>query len=144
MPAPAIYTEAELATYLLSKQGLGDMAGILGWSTLADLQEVVNETLLSYGVATINLATDIQKLRAIARIEAWRAVVANVSSRITFQAGSQMFTQSDLLPNALKALGLAEQSGAQYMPGLGAAIEHVEYSNDPYHYASSEAYHITE
>ena len=76
MAAPSLYTEGTLAAFIHSGI-LKAVAGVLGWTVAGgSYAEIVNEAVLSYfdGAGDLASATDIRRLRAIARVEAWRAV----------------------------------------------------------------------
>jgi hypothetical protein len=71
MAIPSSYTEAELQDYMVEITAA--IASVIGL-TAGNFYQAVNETLLSYGVDDIADATDIRKLQALARVEAWRYV----------------------------------------------------------------------
>lgn len=76
MPLPTSYTETSLKEYML---GLTlEISTKLGL-VVASFEQAVYETLYSYGVDDIADATDMRKLRAFARIEAWRKVTNSAS-----------------------------------------------------------------
>lgn len=69
MPAPTVYTELDLATYM--QNGVLGATGVeLHLLSLQDYQEAVNE--VSAVLGAIGAVTDIARLRALARREAWR------------------------------------------------------------------------
>lgn len=80
MPVPTSYTEDTLADYMRTGV-LRKTAEVLRWQVTADYQEAINQTLIDYGVTNIEDASDIVKLRVLARMNAWRSVTeANVPS----------------------------------------------------------------
>lgn len=74
MSIPVSYTADELALYLHSVVG-PNVVAILGWSAPDSYSEIVTDAVLSYGVEDIAEADNISKLRAIARMHVWRAVM---------------------------------------------------------------------
>jgi hypothetical protein len=87
VPIPSVYDEAGLATFLLAEAR--SVAAAFGWASQADVQEVINETLLAYGsISDISGATDIRKLRVIARYYIWKAAVEQAAGKIPVSAGT--------------------------------------------------------
>jgi hypothetical protein len=73
---PAYATREELSEYMAAVVGAG-ISGTLGWTAPDSYDEAVIDTLIAYGgdVKDVYEATDIPKLRAVARMEVWRAVM---------------------------------------------------------------------
>lgn len=131
MAAPLTYTEASLATFMLSQ--LGEVATVLGWTGLGNVQEGVNETLLAYGVAGIADASDITKLRALARREAWRLAVASLLTFYDFSNPEGQYKRSQMLAAAGHRLSDAESAALPYDPNAGTAIINaIANTTDPY------------
>lgn len=131
MAAPAVYTEIDLSTFMLSQ--LGDVADVLGWTALADVQESVNETLLAYGVSDIADASDITKLRALARREAWRLAMASLLTFYDFSNPEGQYKRSQMLAGAGHRLSDAESAALPYDLNAGAAIINaIQSTTDPY------------
>jgi hypothetical protein len=130
MAAPTAYTEEMLREYMQAE--LGAVVTALGWS-LADgnYDEPVNETLLAYGVASIALATEVRKLRALARREAWRTAAAQAAGMHDFSADGSSFSLAQIQEMALKALALAESEAARYEGAFTVTPIAVHYG-DPY------------
>jgi hypothetical protein len=109
MAIPSIYTENTLADYMLSVTA--QIANVISFEH-RDFEEAVNETLIAYGVDEIADATDIGKLRALARVEAWRAIVNSTSSEFDSSADSGetqvYYKRNQLHANAVKQLERAE------------------------------------
>jgi len=82
MPVPTAYTESELADYMYA--AMGDTAQVIGWTGSGALAGAVIEALIAYGVTSIDVATDIPRLRALALVEAWKAAMAQVSGDYKF------------------------------------------------------------
>lgn len=73
MALPAFYTEPTLAEFMRST--LKQVAKDLDWTDDESFAEPINDVLLAYGEGVIDLSQcpDIQRLRALARIAAWKA-----------------------------------------------------------------------
>lgn len=133
MPLPTAYDEPTFAQYLLAV--LGDMAGVLGWSTQTHVQLALDDTLLAYAVDTYAEATDIGRLRAVGRVAVWRQALASLTARVdlTDESGFAL-KRAQYLAGAQAALALAEAEAA----AVGAAtlyqvgVTPVAYSADPY------------
>lgn len=106
MSVPSSYTEETLASFQLVS--LSDVAGILDWTAdTPEIQEAVTETLLAYGVEDIASATDIRKLRALARVQAWQAAADALASRYDFEADGGRYDREKLHAHALAQLAAA-------------------------------------
>lgn len=73
MPVPTSYTESQLKDYMLSVTSRVATA-IQDW-TASNFAEAVTDTLIAYGVDDIADAEEIGKLRGLARVFAWQAMV---------------------------------------------------------------------
>ena len=114
MAIPASYTEETLAAFMLAT--LKQLGAVLGLA-LGDFEEAVNETLLAYGVANIADATDVPRLRALAKVEAWKVAQAQAGSRIDWSEAGASFKQSQYR-TAVKdglELAIAEATKAGYI-----------------------------
>lgn len=129
MPVPTSYTEANLATFMHGC--LGDVATELGWLAASSYSEAVTETLLAYGVTDIAGATDMRKLRALARREAWRAAVGSLASRYDFTADGASHHLSQVYSQAQHALAAAEADAVRYDTAHQATLTKIHYG-DPY------------
>jgi hypothetical protein len=109
---PASYTELSLAEYMVTVTR--SVTAALGW-TSDDLLEAVNDTLTAYGASTIGSATDIAKLRTLARVEAWRTVVDGTAADIDFAADGGDYKRSQMHKQALSALERAEVAALPYV-----------------------------
>lgn len=140
MPPPTVYSEITFAEYL--HQALGATAEALGFDPSAgSYAEVVNETLLAYGelaMANITGAANLKKLRALGRLEAWRAVVAQTAGDFAFEADGGKYNRSEIHKMALENLAKAESEAAQYDTSLRVGIDSVNYIHDPYKYLSED------
>lgn len=105
MALPSSYTESDLRDYMLS--AVSTVAGMLSM-VADDFTEPVNDALVAYGVADIALATDIAKLRSIAKAEAWRLVVDATVGEYNFSADGGSYSREQLHKHAVDALTRAE------------------------------------
>lgn len=121
MAIPSSYSEVSLAAYMLSVTG--NVAAALGW-TASDFTEAVNDALVAYGVPDIANATDIAKLRALAKVEAWRAVVDGTAADIEFTADGANFKRNQMHQQAVAALERAQSEATargyadSYVPAI--------------------------
>lgn len=132
MPVPASYTENALAYFIVVE--LSEVATSLGWDAASfQVREAVTDALLAYGVSDIASATDVQKLRAFARVMGWRAAVQALSARYDFSTGNHRFSRSQQAKAAESALAVAEREARPYgLPGYEVKVYGVSYSEDPY------------
>lgn len=86
MPIPTSYTEEGLMNYMhAALEGIGD---VLGFDPPHGYDDAFYEVMLAYGasdVATVSGMGNIRKLRAIARVEAWRKVMAATAGDYDFR-----------------------------------------------------------
>lgn len=130
MPAPTVYTEQTLTAYMLSVTS--KISSVLQLDA-HDFTEAVADTLLAYGVDDISSATRIAKLRALAKVEAWRTVKAATAGQVTFSADGSSFNLSDLREQAQSNLETAELEAMHYgLTGYAVGVAAISYANDPY------------
>lgn len=144
MAIPSSYTEVELQDYMLEiTSAISSVIGLVS----SDFTEAVNDTLVNYGVNSIASATNIKKLRLLAKIEAWRTVV-NVTVAEYDQSRdsgeSQVWDKKNQLhTNAKAQLEAAETQAAS----LGYVADGATYNtvafgtityNDPYSITEDE------
>lgn len=127
MALPAIYDEYLLGTYMQEAvKGVADALKL----ELTAFDEAVNDTLLAYGVTDIAQATDIAKLRALAKVEAWRTVVNRATSQIDYGQSNGVAVagsyekRSQLHDQAEKALerALSEAERHGYLSDSGGFV----------------------
>jgi len=140
MTVPSSYTEKELAAYMHGE--LGPVAAALGLAVgstdAGSYAEAVNETLLQYGVATIAQATDMVKLRALARVYAWRKVVGLLTALFDFAADGGEYNRSQMIVAAEKNLARAVIDALEYDPVYRVRTTRQRMVNDPYRYVEDE------
>lgn len=135
MAAPTAYTEVGLGQFMLHE--LGNVAGALGWVNAQQVQPAIDEALLVYGVADIASATDVRKLRALARVQVWRLAVQSLAADYDFRADGGDYKRSQLFDRASKALDRAVADAAEYDPapvsyGAVVGVDSVVSIHDPY------------
>lgn len=129
MALPTAYTEAELAAFMRNGV-LKHTATVLGWDNTGvdgDYQEAVNETLVAYGVSDIAQATDITKLRVLARVAVWRAVVDATPGLTDYSADGYQSSRSQIRQGAWSSLreALRDANAAGY---INEAVSGTTYS----------------
>ena len=140
MAIPTSYTEATLAQFM--KDVIGDTADSISWTTvIGKYQEAVNETLIAYGVTDIALATDIAKIRAIARREVWRAVANSTAGNYRFGSDREQYYRDHVYDHAKSEFLSASASAAKYVDdddSTKASILTVIDEADPYVWVSGQ------
>jgi hypothetical protein len=133
MAAPAAYSEATLKGLMHAM--LGAVADSLGWSVAGgSYDEALNETLLAYGtddVATVVGRENLLELRALARREVWRAVMAETSGDYDFQDEAGRNNRSQVFAMASKNYAQAAADALVYDPLYEIRIETMGFG-DPY------------
>lgn len=128
MAIPTSYSEETLKAFMLAAlSGLGTALGL----TAASFDEAVNDTLLAYGVSDIAQATDMAKLRGLARVAAWQVAVAAAAGDYDFSADGGNYRRSQLHEQARKGLAAAEADAALYGGDNQASIGVMAWT-DPY------------
>lgn len=137
MAIPTTYTEKALAEFMHTT--LGKVAKALDLHVMpdgpGDYAEAVNDALLDYGaqdIATITGMDNIQKLRALAKVCAWRHVVNNFAALYNFSADGGSYSRSQLFDQAKAALKIAESQALPYATNNVIRIRKVDHIHDPY------------
>lgn len=134
MPVPTSYTETGLADYM--KSVLAETAEAINWiTTPGSYQEAVNETLIAYGVDDIAEATDIKKLRVIARREVWRAVADATVGNYRFGSDREIYHREQVHRQAVDRFAKASEAAARYVTdddSTSAVVTEVVDLEDPY------------
>lgn len=140
MSAPTVYTEKTLGDFM--HQELGKVAGVLGYAVgVADAgsyAEAVNESLLSYGVATIDLATDTRKLRALARVEAWKKACDDLAGMYRFSADGASYNREQMFKQAESKLALCLFMSLSYDSNYQITVTKTRPVQDPYRYVPED------
>ena len=129
MAPPTSYTEATLKTYMLAS--LGTLGTTLGLTT-ASFDEAVNDTLLAYPTTDVALATDITKLRALARLAAARQARTVAASWYDFSADGASFSRSQVLAALDGMIAMAETDAMAYSSNYAIGVGTMTYPDDPY------------
>jgi hypothetical protein len=138
MAVPTAYTEDTLAEYMHS--ALREVATTLGFAPGdGDYDEAVNEALLAYGVTDIAEATQIAKLRTLARREAWRQAQSAAAARFDFSADGGDYSRSQLHKQITTNLERAEADAAPYATVAYRISRKAIRFNDAYSAASEGA-----
>lgn len=129
MPVPTAYTEEELASFM--HVTLSRVAVVFEFNAATSYAEAIISTLLAYGVDDIALATDMKKLRALARREAWRLASDTAASFNDHTIeGSGQFNLSELHKQINVNLGRAESDASPYdAHGYRVTVSKVRYSD---------------
>lgn len=132
MAAPTSYTESSLISYMRTvTQAVSDTLNL----NTGAFQEAVNDVLAAYGVSDIADVTDITKLRALAKVAAWRTVNDwLVTTAYDFSADGGSYKLSQMKEGAEKALAQAEQAASQagYLDGYAIEMGTLTRPQDPY------------
>lgn len=97
MASQPSYTEITLAQFMVNALG---QAGADLDATFATISEAVNETLDRYGVSDVATATDIPKLRALARAAAWEWATDQYVTRYGVTLDGQSLQRQQLYTQA--------------------------------------------
>ncbi len=138
MTPPILYTEKSLAEFMNAE--LGKVAILLGYAVGAldagSYAEQVNEAILRYGVTVIGSCTDIMKIRALARVEAWRKACNDLTTTYKFSSDGSSFERETIFNqaatnlNRVLALALVYDTTGAYV----IRITRLKPVNDPYRY----------
>jgi hypothetical protein len=117
MPLPGAFTtEDALADFMLAE--LGNVKDVLGWTSRGNIQQAVDSVLLAYGLVAgddVADATDVAKIRAIARYFVWLVAVDNLNTFFQFQTDGQSFHREQIVAGARKSLKQAARLAGQYL-----------------------------
>lgn len=146
MAIPTSYDEAGLKAYLHAE--LGTMATGLEWTVDAgSYDEIVYDSLFRYGqidIGEITGADNVRRLRCLAKVFVWRAVVKAVAGDFDFSADGASFSRSQIQTMAEKALRMAEDEAGPYLYDddddnrNAACITKVTHKHDPYQYVPDD------
>jgi hypothetical protein len=134
MAAPTSYTEAELKAYIHAS--LAGVAEVFGWTVAGgSYDEMVNDALLALGhsdIASVSGVQDVSRLRTVARLMAWRAVVEQSSMNFDFSADGGSYSRSQVNEMARERVSALETETAGYLGTFAAHTQPVKYAHDPY------------
>ncbi|MCX6081786.1 MAG: hypothetical protein NTW32_19850 [Chloroflexi bacterium] len=142
MTVPSVYSEKSLAEFMQAE--LGKVAVLLAYAAGAadagSYAEAVNESVLRYGSVLIADCTEILKLRALARVEAWRKACNDLTTVYKFSSDGSSFERETVYRQAVQNLNRALGLAAEYDPG-GAYVISISRAvpvNDPYRYTPED------
>lgn len=129
MAVPTSYTEEQIKQFMLNTlEGVGPASE---WNT-NDFQEQLIDLLLDYEVNDIASATNIAKLRALARVHAWRKVVSATAGDFDFSADEAEYNRRVVFEHARMMLEEAERLAAEWLSKNWATIGSLTWEDDPY------------
>ena len=134
MAVPTAYaTERDLA--LLTHSVLGTTATALEWLVAVDgpgdYAEPINDVLIAYGATDIADATDIPKVRAIARWMVWRWAADALASRFNTVVGGESLQRKGLYDNAIKQRDYWFAVAGPYMADYAVTTRRIVHLDDP-------------
>lgn len=142
MAIPTSYNDFTLSQFMLNE--LAEVNEYFNW-TPASFGEQVIDTLIDYGVSTLADATDIPKLRAIARLQVWskakRAAAKFIDNRLVDddRSQSQLFDHIDANYQQAQAAAsiylTSADSSSAVASGNVATVGKIVYLTDPYQMA---------
>lgn len=145
MPVVTTLTEADVKTYMANM--MGDTAIKLSWSVVGgDFDEPTNEVLYSLGKADfsfVSTQSDVQKVRAVARVEAWRAAMfysAHETTHATGAPGTGQTSRSAVYTHCKEMFQAALSNYTALFPDERPAslVERYSVSYDGDYYANAE------
>jgi hypothetical protein len=146
--APTSYTEETLGQLMHSE--LGAIATALGYTnpsgSAGAYAEWVNEALLEYGVDAVSSVSgrdNIRRLRALARVQAWKRALTDLAALHDNAQDGQSFDLSQMFAMAKAKLEQASSdasaAGADSgMAGYVVGKQRLLYRNDPYKFLPDE------
>ena len=144
MPAPTAYTEATLKTLMVTE--LGSTATALGLTTAsAQITDAVYAAERLVGAAVAD-QTDLAKLEAIARWQAWLVAEAMAANQYDLSSSGDSLKRSQWFAHIQSRLARAEAAASRYsevadaLAGAGsvAYVGSVSTSGSPYGWPSDE------
>lgn len=122
MPALIIAGEADLGQFMLTE--LGPLAVDLGWTAPSDVLPAVEDALDAYfdGAGDIAGVTDQRKLRALARVEAWRMAVNATAADIDSSTDGQSMALAGRHAQAVGRLNDALARAAAHRAEYAVAV----------------------
>lgn len=119
-------TPEELRLYMVTI--LADVGETLGWHTSSGpIVEASNDVELA-----ADLDGDQRLVRALGRLEAWKAAVSALVAFYDFRSDQEHFSRSQMLAGARSALAQAETDCMAMGVGNDATIHTVVHTDDPY------------
>lgn len=134
MPLPTSYDDEGFKAYLHGRLNRGGVADAFGWSVAAgSYDEIVNDTLLAYGVADVPGATDLKKLRALGNLTLWQAAKEAAVLEVDYSADGTSFNREAIFRHITDMLGQARYDAIPYLNDDGYSVDIYGVSrSDPY------------
>lgn len=140
MPVPTAYTEAQLAAFMHDQ--LGEVGLILGFTApsgqVGSYQEAIYAALFEYGVSNVSNASDIRKIRALARKAAIEKAMMSLAGRYTFRTGDKTFNRREMQQMLAPMLESARTECLEFDVNNTVAIDKITWRDDPYAYLPDE------
>ncbi|MGB4949050.1 MAG: hypothetical protein WBO55_00180 [Rhizobiaceae bacterium] len=133
MPVPTSYDEDGFKAYLHGRLNRGGVADAFGWSVAGGVyDEIVNDTLLAYGVTDIADADDLVKLRALGSLALWQAAKEAAVLEINYTADGTTFSREAIFQHIEAMLAQARSSALFYDEAYQVDVYGVDHRGDPY------------
>lgn len=134
MPLPTSYDEDGFKAYLHGRLNRGGVADAFGWSVAAgSYDEIVNDTLLAYGLTDVGDAADLAKLRALGRLALWQAAEEAAVLEISYTADNTTFNREAIFQHIAAMLAQARLDALPYDATAGYQVDILGVAyHDPY------------
>ena len=134
MPLPASYDEDGFKAYLHGRLNRGGVADAFGWSVAAgSYDEIVNDTLLAYGVTDVGEAADVAKLRALGSLALWQAAKEAAVLEVDYSADGTSFSREAIFRHVEALLAQARLDALPYQAALDYSVDILSVAHhDPY------------
>jgi len=137
MAFPTRYTDATLLAYMLASLGsVGDILGF-GMGTLV-LTEAANDVLFDYGITDAADATDMIKIRALARYHAWKTALTEVSLDYNFSDAGAKYDRGQMFDHVEKQLLKFKKDALLYLSDYQIESSTIDWKADPYEFVPLE------
>jgi hypothetical protein len=128
---PTSYTDSELKDYMHAE--LGAVSSALGWSVAAgDYDHALVRVLRAFGVTDAADASDMSKLEALARREAWRGAMNETVGDYDFSADGGSYSRSQIHEQCKARFETARAEAMQYDGGYAVETSTIEWDWNPY------------
>lgn len=141
MPVPTTMDEQDVADFM--HRELSDVATALGFTatSLGSYEDAVYDVALALDVEDVADETDMAKLRAFAKVAAWKRALSAAAARYDMSDGTQALKRSQLVASIKDALATAETEASQYaaaLAGYEVGVLRVTRTDDPYRQLDDE------
>lgn len=131
MPIPTSYTEDSLGAYM--HRSLGEMAVLLQLTAdAAGFSDQIADVLIACGVDNIASVTDIAKLRAVAKREAWKLAMERTAIAYNIAMDDQRLEREKLHDHAVAMYNSASVQAARYVTDDSSYSVTIYNIRDPY------------